>query len=473
MKKIVALALCLVMVIGLMTGCQKAMDAKTLVQKMDEAMKTVTEVGTEAEIDLEMKLSASGITLGMGLGMDMDLKAKTDFSQLYADMAVSVEMLGQTEETAMEMYMTMVDGDAVAYVLESETDTWVKTAMDDYAELLAQAQGAPVVQTFGNVPAEKMTLDKEKVTVNDRECYVLTVDMDGEYFKSYMDENMDEVSARMDEEMAKAEAEMSEEELEQTKSMMEAIKNLDWSTLSAKSVYHVDAETFLPVETSVEIMGIGETMQSILSALLAEMMVELDSAELEFSIDIPTSKMTVKNMVYNEAVEIPAVPQEAIDNAIDADEMAEEEFVVDESLLNNPAQADGSYLLTCEGDSVCIRIPEGYIPVMSELGNLEIMTPDYMNSVNYALSEEITDEVVREYVGEMLNYAHEGEYYLSHTEPAELSGFTVETHVFNDGTGTVYAWKQLDASMMFVEVYYTGESFDTEALLSGLEIIAE
>ena len=180
MKKIVALALCLVMVIGLMTGCQKAMDAKTLVQKMDEAMKTVTEVGTEAEIDLEMKLSASGITLGMGLGMDMDLKAKTDFSQLYADMAVSVEMLGQTEETAMEMYMTMVDGDAVAYVLESETDTWVKTAMDDYAELLAQAQGAPVVQTFGNVPAEKMTLDKEKVTVNDRECYVLTVDMDGE-----------------------------------------------------------------------------------------------------------------------------------------------------------------------------------------------------------------------------------------------------------------------------------------------------
>lgn len=473
MKKIVALALCLVMVIGLMTGCQKAMDAKTLVQKMDEAMKTVTEVGTEAEIDLEMKLSASGVTMGMALGMDMDMKAKTDFSQLYADMSVSMEMLGQTEETAMEMYMTMVDGNAVAYVLESETETWVKTAMVDYAELLAQAQGAPVVHTFSNVPAEKLSLDKEKVTVNDRECYVLTVDLDGEFFKSYMDENMDEAFAQMDEEMAKAEAEMSEEELEQTKSMMEAIKNLDWSTLSAKSVYHVDAETFLPVETSVEILGLGETMQSILNALLAELMIELDSAELEFSIDIPTSKMTVKNMVYNEAVEIPAVPQEAIDNAIDADEMADEEFVVDESLLNNPAQADGSYLLTCEGDSVSVRIPEGYIPVMSELDNLEIMTPDYLNSGNYALVEEVTDEYLREYVNEMLTYAQEGEYYLSHTEPAELNGFTVATQIYNDGTGAVYAWRQLDATVLLVEVFFTGESFDTEALLSGLEIIAE
>ena len=473
MKKIVALALCLVMVIGLMTGCQKAMDAKTLTQKMDEAMKTVTEIGADAEIDMEMKLGASGVTMGMALGMDVGLKAKTDFSQMYADMSVSMEMLGQTEETAMEMYMTMVDGNAVTYVLESETETWVKTTMDDYADLLAQAQGAPAVQTYADVPAEKLTLAKEKVTVNDRECYVLTVDMDGEYFKSYMDENMDEVSAQMDEEMAKAEAEMSEEEFEQVKSMMEAIKNLDWSTLNVKSVYHVDAETFLPVEMTAEVLGLGETMQSIMTTLLAELMIELDSAELEFTIDVPTFKLAAKNMTYNEAVEIPDVPQEAIDNAIDADEMAEEEFVVDESLLNNPAQADGSYLLTCEGDSVCIRIPEGYIPVMSELGNLEIMTPDYMNSVNYALSEEITDEVVREYVGEMLNYAHEGEYYLSHTEPAELNGFTVETHIFNDGTGTVYAWKQLDASMMFVEVYYTGESFDTEALLSGLEIIAE
>ena len=45
MKKIVALALCLVMVMGLMSGCEKAMDLDTLIQKMDEAGKTVTATG--------------------------------------------------------------------------------------------------------------------------------------------------------------------------------------------------------------------------------------------------------------------------------------------------------------------------------------------------------------------------------------------------------------------------------------------
>lgn len=469
MKKIVALALCLVMVIGLMTGCQKAMDAKTLVQKMDEAMKTVTAIGGDAEMDLEMKVGSSGITMSMAIGLDMALKASVDFSKMYADANMSMEVLGQTEEVSMEMYGCQEDGNMVVYAYETESDSWVKTTMEDFAELMAEAQAQAQGEAYSAIPAEKMTLDKEKVTINDRECYVLTVNLDGEYLQSYMNENMEAVFAQMEEELAQSDEELDEE----TQSMLEAFKTMDWSALSAKSVHHVDAETFLPIESSVEILGIGEMMQNILTTMMAELMIEMDEETPAFTFDIPTCKMSVKNAVYNEAVEIPDVPQEAIDNAIDADEMAEEEFVVDESLLNNPAQADGSYLLTCEGDSVSVRIPEGYIPVMSEQGNLEIMTPDYLNSSNYALVEEVTDEYLREYVNEMLTYAQEGEYYLSHTEPAELNGFTVATQIYNDGTGAVYAWRQLDATVLLVEVFFTGESFDTEALLSGLEIIAK
>lgn len=476
MKKIVALALCLVMVIGLMTGCQKAMDAKTLTQKMDEAMKTVTEIGADAEIDMEMKLGASGVTMGMALGMDVGMKTKTDFSQMYADMSVSMEMLGQTEEMAMEMYMTMVDGDAVAYMLESETETWVKTAMDDYAELLAQAQaqGAPAVQTYADVPAEKLTLAKEKVTINDRECYVLTVDLDGEYFKSYMDENMDEAFAQMDEEMAKAEAEMSEEEFEQVKSMMEAIKNLDWSTLSAKSVYHVDAETFLPVEMTVEVLGLGETMQSIMTTLLAELMIELDSAELEFTIDVPTFKLAAKNMTYNEAVEIPDVPQEAIDNAIDADEMVEEPFV-DESLLTNPAQADGSYLLTLAGSSIRVMPPEGYVGVDSA-EDYVYLTDDpmmYENVLCYGLATDMDSEALNAAIMDEIDLAKEGEYYKSHADQYELDGYQVMGLVYDDDTSIWYAWKELDDCCFLMTAEVAGESCDLSALLTAVEFVAE
>lgn len=468
MKKIVALALCLVMVIGLMTGCQKKMDADTLYQKMNEAMKAVTAQSMDMEMDLEMKVSSMGITMTMGLGMNGKIQAKADLSAMHMDMIVNMEAVGQSEEISMEAYMAL-EGDALtSYVYESESDTWVKSTMSGFEELAVEAQ--KLAEELGleenKMPKGTLTLAEEQITVNDRKCYVLTQQLGGEELQSFMSEYMDMI-------LTKAMEEAEEEPDAETQEAMEIIKKLDWSKMSYNVVYHVDAETFMPLENEVELLGLGETMNGMIETLLAEAMVEMDEEMPAFSVDFPTCKLVMKNMTYNEAVEIPAVPQEAIDNAIDADEMVEDEFVVDESLLTNPAQADGSYLLTCEGDSVSVRIPEGYIPVMSELDNLEIMTPDYLNSGNYALVEEVTDEYLREYVNEMLTYAQEGEYYLSHTEPAELNGFTVATQIYNDGTGAVYAWRQLDATVLLVEVFFTGESFDTEALLSGLEIIAE
>lgn len=468
MKKIVALALCLVMVIGLMTGCQKKMDADTLYQKMNEAMKAVTAQSMDMEMDLEMKVSSMGITMTMGLGMNGKIQAKADLSAMHMDMIVNMEAVGQSEEISMEAYMAL-EGDALtSYVCESESDTWVKSTMSGFEELAVESQ--KLAEELGleenKMPKGTLTLAEEQITVNDRKCYVLTQQLGGEELQSFMSEYMDMI-------LTKAMEEAEEEPDAETQEAMEIIKKLDWSKMSYNVVYHVDAETFMPLENEVELLGLGETMNGMIETLLAEAMVEMDEEMPAFSVDFPTCKLVMKNMTYNEAVEIPDVPQEAIDNAIDADEMVEDEFVVDESLLNNPAQADGSYLLTCEGDSVSIRIPEGYIPVMSELDNLEIMTPDYLNSGNYALVEEVTDEYLREYVNEMLTYAQEGEYYLSHTEPAELNGFTVATQIYNDGTGAVYAWRQLDATVLLVEVFFTGESFDTEALLSGLEIIAE
>ena len=56
MKKIVALALCLVMLLGLLSGCEKAMDLDTLIQKMDEAGKTVTATGMDAEMMMDLEI---------------------------------------------------------------------------------------------------------------------------------------------------------------------------------------------------------------------------------------------------------------------------------------------------------------------------------------------------------------------------------------------------------------------------------
>ena len=140
MKKIVALVLCLVMVVGMMAGCQKKMDADTLYQKMNEAMKAVTAQSMDMEMDLEMKVSSMGITMTMGLGMNGKIQAKADLSAMHMDMTVNMEAVGQSEEISMEAYMAL-EGDALtSYVCESESDTWVKSTMSGFEELAVESQ---------------------------------------------------------------------------------------------------------------------------------------------------------------------------------------------------------------------------------------------------------------------------------------------------------------------------------------------
>ncbi len=456
MKKIVALVLCLVMVIGLMTGCQKAMDVKTLVQKMDEAAKGQTDMAAKLNMELEMTMGVTGMTMTMGVNADMDMKVNEE--AIYMNMDAVMEMLGESQELTMEIYGLMEDDAMTMYMYEGSTDTWVKSVEEQFAGETETLQNSITIN-MSEIPEEKMTLAEEKQLVGDKECYILTVDLDGTYFADVMQTVMGMGTEELDEE---------------SKALLE---NLDWSALNAKTVYSVDAETFIPVKMTGEILGMGQVMNSMLGGLMSDMMGMLGGEEMEFTIDVPVFRIAMSDVAYGD-VQVPAVPQEAIDNAIDADAMMEDTYLggdpyVEESLLNNPAREDGSYLLTFEGDSVSVMPPEGFIPAMSEQEGLSLMTPDYTSSISYAMMTEITDEYMREYVGEMLDYAHDGEYYLSHTEPAELNGFTVATQLYNDDTGAVFAWKQLDATMLIVEVYFTGAAFDTEALLSGVEVIAE
>jgi len=255
MKKIVALALCLVMVLGLMSGCEKAMDLDTLVQKMDEAAKTVTAQGMTAQMEMDLEMSVTGMTMTMGMDLEMDMKTKTDLSAMYAEMKMAVEAMGESEETNMEIYGVMEDGELISYAYESTTDTWVRTQQEGYGEMLEQLRG--MQQSMSSQPKELMSLAEEKATVNDRACYVLTLEMSGEHFQTYMSDYMGTMMSQLT---------GTEELLDQE--AMDMMDQMDWSALSAKMVNYVDAETFLPLESTMEIMGMGETI----SGLFAEMM---------------------------------------------------------------------------------------------------------------------------------------------------------------------------------------------------------
>ena len=462
MKKIVALALCLVMLLGLMSGCEKAMDLDTLIQKMDEAQKTVTATAMNAEMEMDMEMSITGMTMTMGMDMETEIKTKSDLSAMYMDMKMNVEAMGESEETEMEMYGVMEDGVMVSYVYEATSDTWIRTTQENYGDMINQFAG--LQQSLGQFPKELMTLAEEQVTVNDRACYALTVNMEGEQFQTYMSDYMGTMMSQLT-----GTGELDEE-------TMGSMDELDWSGMSAICVYHVDAETFLPLEMDMEIMGLGDVMND----LLGELMMGLDASELgemEFSIDVPTVKLAAYNVVYNEAVEVPAVPQEAVENAVDADSLMEdmtgtEDLTGTEEYLSNPPQADGSYLLTLGGDTVRVMVPEAYAVMDSAADYVIGMGDNYYDTVYYMLYTDMTAEDMTVMFNEDLVWAQDNDYYGSHIEAAELNGYTTVGLIYNDDTSLWYAWRELNGSILLLAVDTVGETFDMEGLLASVEIVA-
>lgn len=463
MKRIVALALCLVMVLGLMTGCQKGMDAKTVYEKMTEAVNAVTAQGMDAEMDLEMKMSTMGVTMTIGMDMDMTIQGNTDLSSVYMDMSMAMEAMGQTEEMKMEMYGSMVDGDMVYYAYESTEDVWVKTSMNDYADLMGQFTG--MEQSFSTGNAANLSLAKQKETVGGKKCYVLTEQIDGASIQEEMGDYMTQMLPQMT-----GTEELDEETMAQLESVM---KELDWSKLSGTVVYYVNAEDFLPVEMNMEILGMGDVFNSMIGALMEEAAAEYEAEEIpEFSIEVPTFKMATKNMTYNDEVQIPTVPQEAIDNAIDADAIVDDTIVDDEfvDVSTNEPLEDGSYQLAMGTSSIRVMVPEGYTVYLADEEMVVAMTDDMMNAVSYMLMPEETDEGIRTGIMESVTWAQEEDYYKSHSEVTELNGFQTASLIYNDDTSIWYAWKELDGGVLVLNAEVEGETYDLSELIATVEI---
>ena len=464
MKRIVALALCLVMVLGLMTGCQKRMDAETLYKKMGEAVQAADTYGMDAELDMDMKMSTMGMTISMGMDMDMNIRSKADGSAYYADMTMAIEALGEREETKLEMYGTVVDGDLVYYIYEGTEDMWVKTVQTDYAEMMGGL--LMMQQDLTDVSGANLSLARGKQIVNGKNCYVLTEKIDGAEMQEELSDYVSQSLLQMDT-TGLDEASMAE---------LEALmQELDWSKLSGECVYYVDTESCLPLEMSVTVNGMGDVYADMIDAMM-EMLAEETEEEIpEFTVEVPTFVISTRNMTYNEEAEVPAVPQEAIDNAIDADALTDD--TVDDGSdysdisVSEPLD-DGRYLMTLGGTSVKVAVPAGYAVYMADAECVASMTEDMMNSLDYIVVADITSEDVFNAFIEEIVWAQTEGYYLSHSDVVELDGFQTASLIYNDNTSLWYAWKELDGGVLMVGAEIEGETFDLASLIAGVEIIA-
>lgn len=426
-RKITALLLAAVMVLGLFSGCEKAMDAETLVQKMTEASANVTDMGGKMDMDIDMTMSVTGMSLDMGMNLSGEYRTTSEPMAGWMDMTFSMEMMGMTQEMQMVSYYAEEDGVLVSYAYDSSTDMWTCSEAEEMMDM-----GSMTTMDLTEIAAENMVLAKEKQTIGDREAYVLDVTITGELLNKAMAESMEVLDGELDEEVA---------------AMMEG---MDFSAMSMKAVYYIDCETYLPLQMDIEIQGMGDALGTMINAMMSEEAMD-DSVDYEFTVDVTKFTISMSELVYAD-VQVPTVPQEGID-----------------AVAQNPDQGDGSYVLTVNEDSVRVVCPEGYTVYYVDSEYLAMSTDDYVTTVDYSMLVDFAEQDMLDIVEDYATSMQEIDLYESHGASEDVDGFKIMYVKCNDETVFYFAWKQVGDSMLMVNIYSEGMP-DIPSALAAVEV---
>ena len=411
LRKLTAIALCAVMILSLLSGCQKPMDAQTLVQKMNEAIAGRNASSMTSTMDLDMTLSVEGTSMDMSI--HADITTKQNETNHFTDMDMELKMLGITQKVGTETYAFLEDGKYISYVYTDLDDSWTRMELEGL-EMTSGAE-ASAYAFLADAAPEELVLDEEKQTLNEREVYVLRATMRGDQMKESFTASFESMGAGFD---------------EMTAGILE---NLDFSAVSIPTVFYIDAETFLPVKMEMEMLGMGDMMMSLINAVMSTMSGDLDMDETEFTVEIPTCTLVSEDIRFD-SVEVPSVPQEGIDAA-----------------AANPLQADGSYLLHSDSDWVRIELPEGFTAVDYDENYLMFVNEDYTVYGEYSLLYN-TEEEILTYIDSEEQYATEEEYFVSRSDVAQVGDYSTVLITYTEGMTDYYAWKQLDGCLLDVMV---------------------
>ena len=283
MKKALALVLVFAMLF-VVAGCGNKDDgdagsnakytAREVADKMLDAMSKVESIQNEIsfKMDINMSMEAEGASFDMGMSMDMDVQtvSSTNPVAAYSKAVMVMDYMGESETQTTETYLVEEDGEYVTYTLSD--DYWSRSVVD--AEEKDQLVNGVDYSYLKELKDEELNLAKEIQKIDDKETYVLSFSVSGDY-------------------MAKQGMDMEE--------LMGL--GVDMSDISFPMTMYIDTESFLPVRVTIDM----ESMSDMIDQMMAESMGDLG---VEMKMEVKCENF-VSNMTYN--VEVPAVPAEAKD----------------------------------------------------------------------------------------------------------------------------------------------------------------
>lgn len=179
-KRLMALGITAAMAAGLLSGCGTKATPENLLRDMQKnAEKTES-----ALLNFKMDIAMGDGTNDVSLGMDMNMETTTEPEASHGKGTVSISMSGMDFSVETEMYSVQEDGEYVTYTLME--DQWTKEVSDD-GEMTGEVDSiADNVEEY----ADQFELAEDLVTVNDKECFELTGELDGDLFSEMMQTDM-------------------------------------------------------------------------------------------------------------------------------------------------------------------------------------------------------------------------------------------------------------------------------------------
>jgi len=132
----------------------------------------------------------------------------------------------------------------------------------------------------------------------------------------------------------------------------------------------------------------------------------------------------------------------------------------------------GVFGLHLNGDEVTVNLPDVFAGQLLDQSCMGAYSDDRLSYLTYTLSDADVEDL-RNSIEEEAYLAREGGWYKTHGMGPEIDGFTTMYIVFDDSVRSLYAWKVLDHSVLFLCAELEDMDMELEDLIATVEIMAE
>lgn len=418
-------------------------DAEFLLNKLYEIANnnnTMTQVTTNMEI--EMSMSMSGVTIDLDMVSSGKNLIQLNPYTAYTYMEMTMEMMGQQETMVTENYILTEDGNLVSYAYDGSVDYWTKMDIGmSEAELMEQTETN--FDWIKEKPVSDFTVDTQLHNIGGRDAYKVEFTLTGQEMNQSLN-GMAGVKDMLDE---------------------SGLGDFDMSSLNVPAVYYIDAETYQIIQMEMNIEGMGEMMNDMMSSLLGA---DAETAGYQMDINIGKCYMIYSDISY-EPVEIPALPAEATETT---DVINIEDLDISDTDTTQVQPEDGVYTIEESGAVAKVTCPEGWTVLYSAYDSINIENEETWQEAEFVMYMDVTREDFVAYVEEMVVpelQQYEG-VYVSHGAGPQIGDYeTME--VLGDGLNFYFAWAPAGEGWIMVTVSeFNGVSLE-EALPPILDLI--